>query len=94
LNAIKDGSLMEIIYTYADPGSVTRPISFARILQRGATRQTQEAICGENNWELEGIYKGSIPDAAFCLDDAPRIDYATRSDRWRHRNGLLVSFAD
>ena len=54
---IKDGSLMEIIYTYDDPGSVTRPISFARILQRGAPRQTQEAICGENNKELEGIYK-------------------------------------
>ena len=53
---IKDGSLMEIIYTYDDPGSVLRPIKFARILQRGVPRQTQEAICGENNKELEGIY--------------------------------------
>src|SRR3954467_6076074 len=53
---IKDGSLMEIIYSYDDPGSVLRPIRFARILQRGVPRQTQEAICGENNKELEGIY--------------------------------------
>ena len=52
---INDGSLMEIIYTYDDPGSVLRPIRFARILQRGVPRQSQEAICGENNKELEGI---------------------------------------
>jgi hypothetical protein len=53
---IKDGSLMEIIYTYDDPGSVLRPFKFARILQRGVARQGQESICGENNKELEGIY--------------------------------------
>ena len=53
---INDGSLMEIIYTYDDPGSVLRPIRFARILQRGVPRQSQEAICGENNKELEGIH--------------------------------------
>jgi len=53
---IKDGSLMEIIYSYDDPGSVLRPFRFARILQRGVPRQTQESICGENNKELEGIH--------------------------------------
>ena len=53
---INDGSLMEIIYTYDDPGSVLRPIRFARLLQRGVPRQSQEAICGENNKELEGIH--------------------------------------
>ena len=53
---IKDGSLMEIIYSYDDPGSVLRPFRFARILQRGIPRQSQEAICGENNKELEGVY--------------------------------------
>jgi hypothetical protein len=53
---IKDGSLMEIIYTYDDLGSVLRPFKFARILQRGVPRQTQESICGENNKELEGVH--------------------------------------